>query len=198
MRFVKTFLFLSPTSNLTYSVIGATSLGCITTSVTSSVTVQPLPSVTAAVNPTVICVGETATLSAIGASNYSWNNGAATSTSAISPTITTVYSLVGTSSVGCTNTGTVSITVSPCTSINQFGKVNAVTRVYPNPTNGIFELEISNDASVRMMDLTGSTVYSNDLIKGNYKLDLTKYSNGIYFIQIRQNEQIQTIKLIKE
>lgn len=187
---------VSPTSNSTYSVIGTTSLGCITSSASSAVTVNTLPNVTA--SSATICVGETTTLTANGATSYSWNTGANTTSASVNPTTTTVYTVTGTSSVGCVNTGTSSVTVNLCTSLNQIGNTNNETRLYPNPSNGIFTMELSSSAKVKILDLLGRSVYSDNLEQGNYKMDLSPFENGVYFIQINQNNNFKTIKIIKE
>jgi len=83
----------SPTGNITYTLIGLGSNGCVGQTV-RSITVNPSPTVT--VNNATICAGNSANLIANGASTYSWNTGAGTSSISVSPTITTVYTTTGT------------------------------------------------------------------------------------------------------
>jgi gliding motility-associated-like protein len=97
----------SPASSGTVSVIGAN--GTCTSQVTTSITVTPNPTV--AVSNQTICSGQTAILTATGATTYSWNTGATTNTISVSPTSLTIYTVVGTTN-SCTNTRTVSVTVS--------------------------------------------------------------------------------------
>ena len=60
---------VSPTATTTYSVTGTTTEGCTgTASVT--VTVHPLPMITATANPTEICLGESSDLMV----SSHWNN----------------------------------------------------------------------------------------------------------------------------
>ncbi len=96
----------SPASSGTVSVIGAN--GTCTSQVTTSITVTPNPTV--AVSNQTICSGQTAILTATGATTYSWNTGATTNTISVSPTSLTIYTVVGTTN-SCTNTRTVSATV---------------------------------------------------------------------------------------
>jgi PKD repeat protein len=98
---------VTPTTNTTYTVTG-TSTGCSNTR-TVSVTVRATPTVSAS-NKT-ICIGSSTSLSASGASTYTWNTGATTASISVSPTVTTNYTVVGTNTLGCTNTKTVSVTV---------------------------------------------------------------------------------------
>ena len=101
---------VSPTVTTNYSVFGTNSLGCKNTK-TVSVSVNPKPTVSA--NSTTICAGTNANITASGASTYSWNTGANTASISVSPTVTTNYSVVGTNSLGCVNTKTVSVLVNP-------------------------------------------------------------------------------------
>jgi len=108
---------VSPTVNTTYSVTGTNSNGCSSTA-TTNVTVNSLPNVRASANQNVICSGQSATLTATGASSYSWSpaTGLNTTTGATvtaSPTVTTTYIVTGTSGLNCQDTGQVTITVNP-------------------------------------------------------------------------------------
>ncbi|MDB0037905.1 T9SS type A sorting domain-containing protein, partial [bacterium] len=106
---------VSPASTTTYTVTGITN-GCTNTDQVI-VTVNPSPTVTAT-GTTSICTGESTTISASGATSYSWNNGAGISASAIvSPTSTTTYTVTGTTN-GCTNTDQVTVSVSPVSVIS--------------------------------------------------------------------------------
>lgn len=68
--------------------------------------------------PNSICVGETATLTANGATNYTWSTGATTNPIFISPTSTINYSVIGTNGV-CTssNSPTYSLVINPTPTI---------------------------------------------------------------------------------
>lgn len=84
---------------------------CTSTSAPISVTVNPLPTVTVS-GTTTICTGETTTLTASGASSYSWDSGlGAGSTKNVSPISTSTYIVTGTDANNCVNTETVIVTV---------------------------------------------------------------------------------------
>lgn len=104
-------IVVTPTANTTYTVRGRNAAGCTSTN-TIAITTTPGITVTASASPSVICRGASSTLTASGASSYTWNPGAITgSVAVVSPTATTVYSLTG-SDLGCTNTKTVSVNIS--------------------------------------------------------------------------------------
>ena len=105
----------NPTTTTTYTVTGTAANGCTNTG-TVTVTVNPRPTVTA--TPITICNGASGTLTASGASTYTWApstglSGTTGTSVTASPTTTTTYTVTGTSAAGCTNTGTVTVTVNP-------------------------------------------------------------------------------------
>jgi len=107
---------VSPTTNSSYSITGTSVQGCVSSNTAvSSVTVNPLPSVTATTNNTLLCTGQTASLTANGASTYLWNTSATTSVIAISPNVTTNYTVTGTDANGCANSVVLTQSVSACT-----------------------------------------------------------------------------------
>lgn len=105
----------SPSVTTVYTVTGSQS-GCNGTA-TSTVTINPLPTVT--INSGTICLGQqAATLTANGASTYAWSPGtglSATSGTTVTatPGATTIYTVTGTATNGCVNTGTTTVTVNP-------------------------------------------------------------------------------------
>jgi gliding motility-associated-like protein len=105
----------TPAATTTYTVTGTSAAGCINTSAVT-VTVNPLPIVNAGLAQSV-CLGGTVTLTATGASTYSWNNGV-TQGVAFNPAATTTYTVTGTSAAGCINTSTVTVTVNPLPAIS--------------------------------------------------------------------------------
>lgn len=94
---------VQPTSNTVYTVSGLApgQLGCIYTE-TIGVTVYSVP-VSAVSSTTLLCVGSTATLTGSGASTYTWSMGGNANTATVDPIATTVYTLYGTSNLGCTD-----------------------------------------------------------------------------------------------
>ncbi len=105
---------ISPTLTSNYSVSVTSTAGCIGTSNTATVNVNPLP-VLSISGSSAICVGQTATLIANGATTYTWSNASTSSSITSSPAINTSYSLAGTSSAGCLSQAfaTSNLTVNP-------------------------------------------------------------------------------------
>lgn len=101
-----------PSSSVSYTVTGVDAIGCADTK-TITVTVNSVPSLSISPSSSVVCVGNSATLSASGADTYSWSSGATGATAAVSPTTSSSYTVTGTSIQGCTGTQSISIAVNP-------------------------------------------------------------------------------------
>jgi hypothetical protein len=97
-----------PTTSQTFTVTGMSSNGCTNTD-QINVTVLSLPIVSAGLDQT-ICAGDSITLTAIGATSYSWNNGVSNATS-FAPTATQTYTVSGVDQNNCSNSDQVVITV---------------------------------------------------------------------------------------
>lgn len=106
---------VSPTNQTTYIVTG-TSGGCSSTAQVI-VNVDPIPFVNAGSDVT-ICAGQSTTITAIGASSYSWDNGLGAGAShSVSPTSQTTYIVTG-SNGGCSATDQVIVNVTPLPIVN--------------------------------------------------------------------------------
>ena len=100
---------VSPATTTPYTITATLAGGCVVSN-TTTVTVNPSPTVTA--NTASICSGQSATLTATGATNYLWNDGNATATNILSPTLTTAYTVTGT--IGsCSSVASTTIFVTP-------------------------------------------------------------------------------------
>lgn len=154
---------VSPAANTVYSVTGISTAGCpATNTVTSSLTVAPLPTLSAS-NGT-ICSGENFTISPSGGQTYHYSGG----TAIVSPVTHTVYTVSGTSSVGClsANTLTVSVTVnlSPTITVNS-GSVCAGDTFTIIPS-GTVSYSFEGGASVVTPSVTGSYTVSGQSAEG--------------------------------
>jgi hypothetical protein len=104
-----TVITVAPTVTTTYTLTGVNALGCTNTK-TITINVTTIPTITATASPSIICKGNSSTLTATGATTYTWSNGATTSTTAVTPTITTTYTVTGANGT-CSNTKTITVTV---------------------------------------------------------------------------------------
>jgi gliding motility-associated-like protein len=103
-------LVVSPTSNTTYSVIVDVA-GCKDTAFLP-VVVKALP-VVGFSGDTVLCVGETTTITASGGTSYSWNTGSVINNIIVAPSNDTSYSVTVTGANNCIKTGNINVQVNP-------------------------------------------------------------------------------------
>ncbi len=180
----------------TYTVTDAN--GCMATT-NVSLTVNPLPTLVAISSSTLLCTGETATLSVTGATTYTWNTTENTPDIAITPTVQTTYTVDGIDANGCSNSTTVTQDVSLCTGIATLNGVEApLISVYPNPNNGLFIIDLTATSQVIVTNAFGQIVLTETMETGKTSIDINNEATGIYFVKVIHDEKQYTIKLIKQ
>ena len=155
------------------------------------------PTINVVTNRTLLCVGQSATLTASGASTYTWSPGGVGTSISVSPTITTNYTLNGMAINGCSNTNTITQNVSACTGIETNSNSNFEIKIYPNPNvSGIFKIESTDVTSIKIVNLLGQVVYQNINIKGISEIDLSNQNSSVYYISIDYEQKTKIQKLI--
>lgn len=76
-----------------------------------SYTVNPIPVVSVSTPSTTVCEGTSVTMTAAGATNYTWSSGGTDTTETITAMSTSTYTVTGTDVNGCSSTATQQITV---------------------------------------------------------------------------------------
>lgn len=123
-------VFPSPAATTVYSVTGTASTGGCTGSATYTVNVNPSPTVAISGN-TVLCAGQSVSLSATGGDSYLWNNGAASAGISVTPPVTTLYNVTGTSAAnGCTSTAVYGVSVVAIPNVG----ISGITAICPGQT----------------------------------------------------------------
>jgi gliding motility-associated-like protein len=89
---------------------------CVGATVSTTITVHPLPSVSAGADQA-LCAGESTSANAAGALTYTWNNGI-TDGSTFTPGATTTYTVTGTSADGCVSTDQMQVVVNPIPTVS--------------------------------------------------------------------------------
>ncbi len=103
-------VLVTPSVNTVYTVTAALPGGCVVTN-TSNVTVNTTPTVSA--NNASICVGQSATITAVGAPNFTWTFGGTTAVVVLSPTVSTGYTFTGILPNGCYAMSSMTIFIVP-------------------------------------------------------------------------------------
>jgi hypothetical protein len=180
----------------TYSLTVNNQNGCTTTAV-KTISISPNPTVTI-ISPTLICTGNTATLSVTGAASYLWNTSSTNSAIVVSPTINTTYSVVGTNIEGCKNTASATLSVSACTDIEEFNPYNF--SLYPNPANETITIKsnIYEKSPLSIYNTLGAICYKTILNELEEIINVSFLKSGVYFIKIETNKGTLNQKFIKE
>jgi hypothetical protein len=193
-------LVVSPTTNASYTVTGTSAQGCVSANTaTSSVTVNASPTVSATSSNSLLCTGNSASLTATGATSYTWNTTATTTVIAISPTVTTTYTVTGINANGCSNTAIITQSVSTCAGLEMLTSASANMFIYPNPTSGILNVEVETDVleatTIEITNALGQVVLAPSPLEraGVRSFNISNFSNGIYFVKVITGNT-QTIK----
>ena len=117
----------------------------------------------------------------------------------VKPTTTTSYQATETfNSVVYNHTVTVTVLI---TKTNEYDKLQNSIKLFPNPSNGNFNLQFddfkSGDIEVNIIDIAGKTVYKNKFQLSGNKINLDiNLENGVYFVEIK-NSKSNTIVVKK-
>lgn len=190
---------VTPTVNTTYTVAGTGANGCVSGVVTSSVSVNSLPTVSVSSTSSVLCAGQSATLTASGASTYYWNTTQTAPAIVVSPTVNTTYTVTGTDVNNCSNSATISQPVAVCTGIAE-KQSGTLFSAYPNPTNGkILIVTYDNELKeLELSDLTGQLITRAETKELTFELNLNTVPNGIYILKCSTNKETSFVKIVKQ
>jgi hypothetical protein len=172
---------VSPLVNTTYIVTGTN--GSCSNTMAVTVTVNPLPNVTATAAKSQICRFEIANITANGATSYSWNTGATSQVLTFTLSLTTTYTVTGTDNNFCTKTATVTQFVATCIGLDEASASNMGLSIYPNPNNGSFFISSEAGITLNVVNNLGQVVHTIT-VDENSKKEVTVNSlpPGIYFI----------------
>ncbi len=198
-----TALVVTPSVNTSYSVVGTSSTGCTNVlPFVTTVTVNALPTLSATSNSSLICVGQNATLTAAGANTYTWSTTSNSTSIVVSPSVSSTYTISGTNANGCSNSTTITQSVSLCTGIASVIEKDVTVGLYPNPTNGLLNIALSSlseNVSIELYSNMGQLILSQKINSLTSDLNLENTANGIYSIRITENgKAVFTSKIVKQ
>lgn len=93
-----------------------------------------------------------------------------------------------------TNTATTQIPAA----LNTKGFETIYFSIYPNPTKNQLTVSIQAEAKYSIFNINGQELQKGRLSLGDNNLNISKFSNGLYFLRVQTEKGITTKKLIKE
>lgn len=184
----------------TYEIYAENSNGCYASKVDSVIVLQS-PTVSVTKSSSSVCVGNSVTLSASGASTYTWTGANPATTQSFSYTSATAgvkqFSVVGADANGCTNMQSISVTFNACTSVLELDNEARNVLAYPNPFSA--ELKVSGlTGKVEVINAIGENVISAN-VSGESAINTSSLGKGVYFVKFfnENGNHLKTEKLIK-
>lgn len=180
---------------VTYYVADTTGCG-LSGKVPLTVTVGALPVVNVSSTASVICVGQSATLSASGAVTYTWTGVVNGSTLSVSPVTTTTYAVVGTGTNGCSGSATYVQNVSTCTGLDVIESGAAMLRMYPNPAHEQLVIRVDGTWQYGFINTLGEKIISG-YCEDSKIINLADVPAGMYTIVFSREGETVVQKLLK-
>lgn len=144
------------------------------------------PTVNAIATATNICSGQTVTLTATGATNYTWTPISSTSSSVVvSPTSNINYVVTGSNDGLCFPTAAVSVSVTVCSGLEEI--YGNVASIYPNPANDLLNVKLNDvflELSIVVYDAFGKIVLKQPLKQAETLLNIEHLSPGLYYYKL--------------
>jgi len=98
---------------------------------------------------------------------------------------------------GFTTNGSFGIEVAEVLASDSFDNNSFVA--YPNPVKDIFNVSYSSEiSSVRVINLLGQEVISNNVNATSTQIDMSQLSSGAYIVNVTVGDTIKTIKVVKQ
>lgn len=158
-------------------------------------------------NETTVCEGGSVTFSGYAldmASSIEWSfgDGATPATSTENGPITVTYNTLGTKTIVLsysiggetyTETKTDYIEVIDCTSISETDK--PLFDIYPNPSNGLFNIASETAGNVAILNAVGQVVYEKTVQQQDV-INLKDFNAGVYFVRFKNNNKISTQQIV--
>lgn len=149
----------------------------------------------------IICAGESTSLTVNGGTNYLWSvNSVTINNIAISPNVTTTYSVGTTNANGCTYYASFTEIVDACQNINRILAADAFA-VYPLPAQNSLTFKFGEayaGMDIIIRDIQGAIIQT-DILNISPATISIDFAKGLYFYEVRdKNRTLKSGKLIKE
>ena len=87
-----------------------------------------------------------------------------------------------------------SINNPPLVTIDEFNF--ATFNMYPNPSEGIFNISTQNTLNLEVYDITGKLVYTQSQVQNDSRIDLSFLNSGMYIAKVMDNNNSHSQKIV--
>lgn len=89
----------------------------------------------------------------------------------------------------------------PNNSLSKEENENFTVALYPNPSNGLFEVAMSHTISstilkMEVVDLNGKMIHQNEIQNGVNYINLQNIESGIYFVRLHDESESETFRIV--
>ena len=111
-----------------------------------------------------------------------------------------IYTYIDSNS--CINSDTTIVYVQSCVGIDEISNDFGIL-IYPNPNTGEFIIEkpisLNKEVKVKLLDATSKLILEKVIPIGKQKveMDITKYSKGIYYLQLIVDDEVFVKQILK-
>lgn len=188
---------VTPTLTTNYTVFTTDGV-CVKNKVISVNVANPF-SINVSTSDSVICIGQTATITSSGANNYLLFPGNLSGNSiVVSPSVGTTYTITGANSTPCVADTIVYIGAKDCVDTGIKNEITSSTiSIYPNPADNFFTVETStNEWNLKVYSAIGSLVYHKNVNGVKQDLITKDWSKGVYIIRVESKTRESFTKKI--
>jgi hypothetical protein len=188
----------TPSANTTFFITGENGSCSKTTS--TQITVEPDFQILLSVSDSLLCLGDTAYITAFGANSFTFSPGANGGGSwVVAPQVPTSYTLTAANNDNCPKDTVIFINVKTCDKVG-IGKLKIISEVliYPNPASGEFSVVQSKGISkIEIFNAMAALIYKENYTNtSKIKIDAKDWSTGVYFIKVYSGEQALSVHKI--
>lgn len=187
------------TGSFVYSVVGTAQNNCTATATTNFISAS-VPVLTLNVTNTLLCTGQSVTLTVSGAETYSWTNLTAfnSNTIAITPLYNATYSVIGTNQGVCSAQTDIDIFVDLCTGFQEVKNDGIDFRIFPNPVSETLWIDGHGSGAADVLNSLGQKFMTMDLKAGEEgRINVSELPEGMYYVTIPHAGGKKCVKFYK-
>ncbi len=103
---------------------------------------------------------------------------------------------------GCVNSDSTLMKLYICAGIEEANLLQNL-KIYPNPNSGIFTIQkpsnLNQNLEIKILDMNSKLILEKTMTpnQAKFEIDISKYSDGIYYLQLKTNNELTTKQILK-